>query len=269
MFFILSKTIGLLLLPSNLLIEIGFAGLVLLALRRRRTGTALMAACLILLMLVGYLPIGKALAHILEDRFPPWNPRRGPPDGIIVLGGAIDPLLSQTRGMVALDDEAERVTVIAGLARAYPKARIVYSSGNGVLFPHARPEADFAAPLLESFGVAPGRITLENRSRNTYENALFTKALVKPKPGEHWLLVTSAQHMPRAIGCFRRVGFPVEAYPVDWNTRPHLHLMLTDGLSAGLHRADEAAHEWIGLAAYWLSGRTATFFPGPTGQSSH
>ena len=79
-------------------------------------------------------------------------------------------------------------------------------------------------PLWESFGIARDRVTLETRSRNTAENAAFTKALVKPKPGERWLLVTSALHMPRAIGCFRRVGFPVEAYPVDWTTLPRLSL---------------------------------------------
>jgi uncharacterized SAM-binding protein YcdF (DUF218 family) len=263
MFFVLSKTVALLLLPSNLLMEIGLAGLVFLVLHWRCTGIGLMAASLVLLMLVGYLPVGDTLAHILENRFPPWNPKRGAPDGIIVLGGAIDPDLSQSRDSVALSGHAERITVIARLARIYPNARIVYSSGNSALFPQSRPEADFVEPLLESFGVAPSRVTLETRSRNTYENALFTKAMIKPKPGERWLLVTSAEHMPRAIGCFRHVGFPVEAYPVDWNTPPRLSFMLMEALSGGLQRMDDAAHEWIGLAAYRLSGRIDTWFPGP------
>ena len=104
---------------------------------------------------------------------------------------------------------------------------------------------------------------LETRSRNTEENAVFTKELVQPKPGERWLLVTSAQHMPRAIGCFRRAGFPVEAYPVDWHTRRALRLAPMETLSGGLGRLDNAVHEWIGLVSYWLTGRTSELLPGP------
>ncbi len=133
-------------------------------------------------------------------------------------------------------------------------------------FPKAPPEADYVLPLWESFGIARDRVTLETRSRNTAENAAFTKALVKPKPGERWLLVTSALHMPRAVGCFRRVGFPVEAYPVDWTTPPRLslgRLLPSFALSRGLRELDKAAHEWIGLLAYWVTGRTSSFLPGP------
>ena len=108
---------------------------------------------------------------------------------------------------------------MAALARSFPQARIVYSGGDASLLGNQPDEAQFALPLLESFGVARARIALERRSRNTYQNAAFSKELVKPKPGERWLLVTSAHHMPRAVGCFRRVGFDVEAYPVDWRTR--------------------------------------------------
>lgn len=108
-------------------------------------------------------------------------------------------------------------------------------------------------------------MTLETRSRNTYENAEFTKALVKPKPGERWLLVTSAQHMPRAVGCFRRVGFPVEAYPVDWNTFRRFHIGFMDTLSTGLRFTDKTVHEWLGLIFYRLTGRTSALLPGPAG----
>jgi uncharacterized SAM-binding protein YcdF (DUF218 family) len=267
MFFILSKTVALFFIPSNFLLEIGLVGLVLWLTRWKRAGAGLMALSLVLLAVSGFLPVGAALDHALESRFPPWNPARGAPDGIIVLGGAIDPALSQDRGVVALNQKAERVTVIAKLARAYPEARIVYSGGNAAVDPKVPPEADFALPILQSFGIARGRITLEPRSRNTYENALFTKALIKPKPGSHWLLVTSAEHMPRAVGCFRRVGFPVEAYPVDWHTPREIHISLVDQASEGLARLDGAAHEWIGLVAYWLTGRTSSFLPGPAAAS--
>lgn len=266
MFFVLSKTVGILLQPSNDLLLIGLVGLVLCATRFGRAGRRLMGVSLVLLTIAGSFPVGTLLSHVLENRFPPWNPAHGAPDGIIVLGGALDPALSQKRGSPQLSGQAERVTIVAKLAREYPKARIVYSGGNAALFPHAPAEADYVMPLWTSFGIPRDRVTLETRSRNTYENAVFTKALVKPKPGQHWLLVTSAQHMPRAIGCFRRVGFPVEAYPVDYHTAPHVGLgalLPRFALGGNLGMLDNAMHEWVGLFAYWVTGRTSSLLPGP------
>jgi uncharacterized SAM-binding protein YcdF (DUF218 family) len=263
MFFILSKTAALLLVPSNLMIGIGLAGVVLLFTRWRRAGTRLMAASIVLLVFVAALPIGTILEHTLETRFPPWDPKRGAPDGVIVLGGAINAVLSADYGTPQLIESGERITAIAKLARDYPNARIVYSGGNGSLLGHGEPESHFVMPLVETFGVPRKRVQIEDRSSNTYKNAEYSKALVKPKPGEHWLLVTSARHMPRAVGCFRRVGFPVEAYPVDWRTRRSLQLGLSRQFGASLSQFDKAVHEWLGLIVYWLTGRTSALFPGP------
>jgi len=118
--------------------------------------------------------------------------------------------------------------------------------------------------LLESFGVASERILLEVHSHNTAENAAFTRELVQPKAGERWLLITSAQHMPRAVGCFREVGFLIEPYPVDWQTGGWtLRSMSISTLSEGLSRTDVAVHEWLGLLIYRITGRTSELFPGP------
>jgi uncharacterized SAM-binding protein YcdF (DUF218 family) len=126
------------------------------------------------------------------------------------------------------------------------------------------PETKYALPLFESFGIPRKRIELEGKSRNTAENATFSKAMADPKPGERWLLVTSAHHMPRSVGCFRRAGFAVEPYPVDWRTRGAVDLITPFGsLAAGLARTDVAAREWAGLVAYWITGKTSEFLPGP------
>ncbi len=263
MFFVLSKTVAVLLLPSNILIGIGIVGLALLATRWSRAGARLMAASIVLLALAGFLPFGAVLLHALESRFPPWDPARGVPDGIIVLGGAVDPTLSRIYGTTQVIESAERVTVIAKLARDYPKARIVYSGGSGSLYADAERESHYVDQLLETFGVPRGRVILEDRSNNTYQNAVYTKELVKPKPGERWLVVTSGWHMPRAVGCFRRVGFPVDAYPVDWRTQPDLRLSISRRFSGGLYWLDMAMHEWMGLFAYWITGRTDSLLPGP------
>lgn len=263
MFFILSKTVAFFLLPSNFLIVIGFIGLVLTVTRFKRTGRRMALASFVLLALLGFSPLGNLLAHKLESRFPPWDPSHGAPDGIVVLGGVISPQLSRDWGETAVGSDAGRVIAIAKLARAYPNARMVYSSGDASLRGNGLPEADFLYPLLDTFGIARDRVTLESKSRNTVENALFSRDMVKPKPGERWLLVTSAQHMPRAVGTFRQAGFAVEAYPVAWHTRKRVRYYPMDVLSNGLGRLDSSTHEWIGLIAYWLTGKTGELLPGP------
>ena len=132
-----------------------------------------------------------------------------------MLGGAIDADLSADHGAVVFTRAADRVVEAAALARHYPKARIIFSGGSANLTDGPR-EADYAAAIFERLGVAKDRLIMERRSRNTMENAEFSKELAAPKNGERWLLVTSAFHMPRSIGIFRKVGFAVEPYPVDW-----------------------------------------------------
>jgi uncharacterized SAM-binding protein YcdF (DUF218 family) len=264
MFFILSKILGFLALPSNFLIAIGLVGLILLCTRFTRLASWLIVTSLVLMAIAGLSPLGNLLILPLEQRFPPWDASRGPPDGIVVLGGAIFPDISATRGVVALNEAAERITVAAELARRYPNARIVYCGGTNALIFDEGPEAPFAAHALEDLGVARERITAEEQSRNTIENAVFARLIANPKPGQRWLLVTSAYHMPRAMAVFRAAGFPVEAYPVDWRTRGRIDLVRPfASLSVGLQRTDAAMHEWIGLIAYRLSGKTASLFPAP------
>jgi len=263
MFYPVSKILGVFANPSDLVVAIGLLGLVLLATRFARAGRSLIVSCFVALVVLGLSPLGNALMVPLEQRFPAWDGERGTPDGIVVLGGAISPDVSAARNEVVLNEAAERLTVVADLARRYPRARILFSGGIGDPLSNER-EAPFAFRLLETFDIAPGRILLEDRSRNTVENAVYSKEVARPLPGERWLLVTSAYHMPRAIGVFRKVGFAVEACPVDWRTRgaPDALRPFTS-VGDGLRRVDTAVREWIGLAVYWLTGRSSELFPGP------
>ncbi|HWV41157.1 YdcF family protein [Pseudorhodoplanes sp.] len=264
MFFVLSKTIGFLASPSNLLIVVALGGVILMATRWARCGRSLVVVAVLLLAVAGLSPLGNALILPLEQRFPAWTFSDAPPTGIIVLGGAIVPKLSGERGTVELNETAERMTATAALAKRFPLARIVFVGGDASLVGRAPSEAVLARPLLESLGVAGQRIETEEVSRNTYENAVFAKELLHPKPGERWLLVTSGYHMPRAVGCFRKVGFAVEPYPVDWRTAGRQDLLKPfQAVAGGLARTDVAVREWIGLVAYWLTGRSSALFPGP------
>jgi uncharacterized SAM-binding protein YcdF (DUF218 family) len=264
MFFLLAKTLGFFALPSNLLISLGLIGLVLMATHFARAGRGFAVAALLLLAIAGLSPLGNALILPLEERFPPWDSARGAPTGIISLGGAFDTVVSSARGEVALNEAAERLTVMAELVRRYPEAHVVFSGGSGRLIYGGATEAELAARLFESFGIPKQRVILEGKSRDTDENARFTKELVLPQPGERWLIVTSAHHMPRAVGSFRGAGFPVEAFPVDYRTRGSADLLRPFAtLGDGLRRTDTAVREWAGLAAYRLTGRTTELFPAP------
>ena len=264
MFFTLSKALGFLAVPSNLLIAIGIAGLIILCTQFRRLASWLVVTSIVLIAVAGLSPLGNALILPLEQRFPQWDASRGPPDGIVVLGGAILPGISDGRGDVALGGAAERITVTAELARRYPNARILFSGGDNALLFDQGAEAPFAVHQLETLGVAHDRIKAEEQSRNTVENAVFSRLLANPKPGERWVLVTSAFHMPRAVAAFRAAGFPIEAYPVDWRTRG-VNDAVTPfaSLSEGLGQTDIAAHEWVGLLVYRLTGKSTDFFPKP------
>jgi uncharacterized SAM-binding protein YcdF (DUF218 family) len=264
MFFILSKTLGQFMVPSNFMMAAGLIGIVLLCTRFRRLASWFIVTSLVLIAFAGYSPLGRILMLSLEQRFPPWDASRGAPDGIVVLGGAIDPEISVVRNAVALNDSAERITITAELARRYPNARIVFTGGTGSLDPDAPLEAPVAVKELVALGVAHDRITADEQSRNTIENAVFSRLLANPKPGERWILVTSASHMPRAIAVFRAAGFPVEAYPVDYRTRDRGDAARPFGsFPEGLEMTDHAVHEWAGLLVYRLTGKTSELSPAP------
>jgi uncharacterized SAM-binding protein YcdF (DUF218 family) len=179
MFFVLSKLLGFFAVPSNLVVLVGISGLFLLPTRFARAGQWLAFVSLIVLAILGFSPIGNALIIPLENRFPPWDATRGAPDGIIVLGGAING--AGPGNEVELSEGAEQLTVVPELARRYPNARILFSGGSGALIGNGEVEAKLALGLLESLGVARGRIILEDHSRNTVENAVYSKAIVQPR----------------------------------------------------------------------------------------
>ena len=264
MFFALSKILWFFAEPLNVLLVLALLGALAPATRFRRAGRRLALGAIALLLAIGVLPVGALLIAPLEDRFPPPPADMAAPYGVIVLGGALDPALGEARGQPILVDGAARLTEAVVLARRFPGARLVYSGGNGSLIHDDPPEAAAAGRLLVALGVDPARLTLEDRSRNTEENARFTRDLVRPEPGQVWLLVTSAFHMPRSMGLFRKAGFDVVADPVDYRSYGGLRdFGLRADAARGLSLFDLAVHEWIGLAAYRLSGKIDALFPAP------
>jgi len=265
MFFLASKILGFLLAPVHVAIFLCVIGATLLYTRWRVWARALTTIGALALLLMGFTPLGAMLAAPLEARFRE-APRDLPaaPDGIIVLGGAANAELSAERNWPVLSEAAERLTTPIALMRKYPEARLVFSGGSAALLGPPYSETEVAKQFWNDVGLDESRVFFEGRSRNTLENAVFARELVQPKAGERWLLVTSATHMPRAMGVFRKAGFPVIAFPVDYRTRRDVwRLEFPGGALGAMTLVESAAHEWAGLIAYWLTGKTDTLFPAP------
>ena len=267
MFFYAAKILWMLLQPTSLIAEALASGLILTRTAWHRLGRRLLTGGVIAFIAIALLPLGEWMVVPLENRFPRPDLSKGPPPtGIVILGGAEDARASPARELAGLNESAERYTEAVALARRFPQMRVVFTGGTALLLLTAAGESVTAGRLLQALGVDKARLTLEGRSRDTYENAVFTRELVNPRPGERWLLVTSAWHMPRAMGCFRRAGFAVEPWPVDYRTSGRYALWLNDRPADGLREFDAAAREYVGLLMYYLRGRTDALVPGPAMQ---
>jgi uncharacterized SAM-binding protein YcdF (DUF218 family) len=258
MFFALSKIFWLLAAPSHMLgLLVLAAGILALAGRVRAARWFAVAAAL-LLVVAGILPLHVWLTRSLEDRYPrPAWPAHV--DGILMLGAGFDTAILKVRGVPPTNGGEMRVIAGFEAARRYPHAKLVFSGGSGVLGGaggEAWSEAETARYIFAQMGLDPARLILEPRSRNTYENILFTRTLVKPKPGEVWLLVTSAIHMPRALGVARKLGWPMLPWPTDYMTGPWGGHADFD-IAGNLGTVDYAVHEWIGQWAYRLAGKSS------------
>jgi len=259
----IGKVFWLIVNPANILMGLLVLGVLLLFTRWRRTGRFLAALATVLALVIAYLQPGVWLMTPLEERFA--APQRLPEKvhGIIVLGGAIDTRQTNRFGQVALNGRAERVTAFVDLAKRYPEAKLVYSGGAGIIVEEEKSEAELAKPLLLTLGVPEARLILETKSRDTYENALLTRDLVKPQPGEIWILVTSANHMPRAMGTFRRIGWNVVPYPVDYRRLGEGDEAFGRNLGRGLLLLNVSMREWLSLAHYYFAGRIDRLLPAP------
>jgi uncharacterized SAM-binding protein YcdF (DUF218 family) len=262
MFFLVSKVLGYLVLPSNFIGLLGLFAIAALLFGYRKTGHTFLVVSVLLLAVFGWSPVGPAALAALEDRFPQPS-ISGPVTGLIMLGGAVDTHITGDRNSPALNEAGERLTAPAALARLYPEARILLSGGaNHLVHDNSPTESQIARDVLLSIGVAAERIKIEELSRNTCENGSASAALFQLAPGEQWLLVTSAAHMPRAIACFRAAGVMVTPYPVDYRTRGDADFRRPVAtIAAGLAASDLAMHEWLGLLIYRVLGLTDQLFP--------
>jgi uncharacterized SAM-binding protein YcdF (DUF218 family) len=261
MYFLLSKTIGFFAIPTNVIACVALVGLAL-AILRRPAGKIISLLALVTFLIAGLSPLGNMLLTPLEQRFPGMKYPDEPLGGIIILGGSYDTQIRSYLSTITLGEDTEPMVIVASLARRYPNAKIVFSGGSDTLTPGPS-EAAVARQLFVSFGIDSNRILIEDQSRNTEENARFTLRTIDPAPQSKWILVTSAYHMPRAIGTFRQAGFNVIAFPAGWRTHGWRDFFRPEpSVTENLRRVDIATREWVGLIIYKLLGYTDLWFPG-------
>jgi uncharacterized SAM-binding protein YcdF (DUF218 family) len=255
-FFTASKLFALLATPSHLLVFLTLLAALALILGQERAGRYLAVLSAALFAVVGVLPTYIWLARPLEDRFP--RPAEWPShvDGVLVLGGGLVTEILQSRGVSATETGESRLIAATELARRYPGARILFSGGSGELGGSDMSEAEAAQHVFAQMGLDPRRLILESRSRNTFENIVFSKAIAKPQADSVWLLATDALQMPRSMQVAQKQGWRMIAWPTDYATDRARWSGFLD-VTGNLSGFDAATHEWIGLLVYRLTGRLA------------
>ena len=261
LFFFVSKIIWIIVSPDSLLLILIIFSLVLLYLDKQKQAKILLSIVSGLLILISFFPIGEWLLYPLETRFQ-TNPVL--PDkvaGIVVLSGSENTVLSPQWQQVELGDATERDLMFLTLGRKYPEAKLLFTGGSGSLLEQKDKAADIAKKLFKQLNFDVTRIIFEKESRNTYENAIYSKKIVEPVKNENWILITTGWHMPRSVGIFCKAEWPVIPYPVDHQTNKDNLFRISFNLSNNLRMLKIAIKEWLGLFAYYLSGKTTSFFP--------
>lgn len=268
MFFGLSKIFWTLAQPLNALCLLALAGFII-RLRWKQMGQAMMSISLAMIVFLGILPVGPLLMTWLERQYPTPETLPRKIDGIIVLGGAFESYLSAETSHVVANDQVDRIFCFLDLARQYPAAKLVFSGGAGDILNPLAMEGDDARAFfkLASFNRP---ILYEEKSRNTYENALYSKEMVSPQAGENWVLTTSAYHMPRSVGIFERLDWRVIPYQCDPKTDGTYNVFYRLPNAVGnFHLLNLATKEILGSIVYYLTGKTAFILPPAKVPSTH
>jgi len=248
--------------PLNFLCALGVVGF-LARFKWPVVGQRIMNISLLLIVIIGFFPIGKWMFVYLERQFPKPTAGDMPQnvDGIVVLGGAFLPAMTKTTGNITANDNIDRMFCFVKLARQYPNAKLVFSGGSGdILNPTAR-ESDDAKAFFALSGLEGRNIVYEENSKNTYENVVFTNEIMNPKPEEEWIVVTSAYHMPRTIGIFQKIGWDITPYQCDQRT-DGTYRLFTDlpNLAGNYGQINNALKEIIGSFVYYITGKSSSAF---------
>jgi len=260
MSFYFSKILWLIFNPFNVFIFNIFLTIILFYLRFKKLSKYIFLINFIFILLISFFPIGNYLIHKIEKEYHSYKSVPEHVDGILILGGATNPLIFKEYGQISLNGSAERLVESVEIIKNFKNSKVIFSGGSGII---KRPDLDHsqvAQYFYEKIGLDIDRFVFEDNSRNTYENILFSKKIANPKVNEKWILITSASHMKRAMLIAENQNWNIIPYAVDFKTLRKFKIRLNFRLLSNLNSFQEASHEWLGLIAYYLMGRTSKIF---------
>lgn len=267
LFYFMSKIAWALLSPSNLLIFLFVLGTLLIIFRRRSAALKILVPTSLAGLMITAYPVSDWLMEPLETQFSKPETLPTEIDGIIVLGGGENISVSISWNSKEVGLAGDRFIGTKELAQIYPNAPIIFTGGVGQLAMHSHLQSSLesqtmplGAQILHSLGIDSSRLIIESLSRNTYENFKNIKTLL-PKDTGRYLLVTSAFHMPRSVGIARKVNINVIAYPVDYRSTHESLRSIDFDFYGHLQALEPAWKEWIGLTAYYWTGKTSEWLP--------
>ncbi len=229
-------------------------------LKKQKIGLTVLIFNCVFLLIISILPIGKFLLYQLEKKYHNYTLMPKKVDGILILGGASNPYLSQEYERIILNNSSERLIEAIILIKKYKDAKIIFSGGLGDINYPNLDHAKVARDLFISMGVDVTKILFENKSRNTYENILFSKKVADIKDNEKWILITSAFHMNRAMLIAKKHKWKLKPYPVDFRLPKEFNFKLSFSLLSNIRTLNMSLREWVGLLAYYLMGRTSGIY---------
>ncbi len=262
MFIFLSKFLPLFVYP------IGLTSLILLInllfWRRKKLSKILVILAFFVLFIGGNRFLANTLAKSLEWRYPTFESGQ-PVDLIVVLGGSTEPKIDP-RPMTEIGGAADRILYAAKLLQDYPDAKVLLSGGDITFLDQgtSTPAQDMA-DILKLMGVDESSMLLQDRSQNTYEDALYSCEMIRASGYQHVVLVTSAMHMPRSVKLFEKQGCEITAAPTDfaitveswhrtWHPTFEEFLINFVPSYSNVSLVTKAMKEYIGLWMYGLKG---------------
>ena len=256
MSFYLSKILWLIINPFNIFLFFIFFGFFANFFLRDIIFKITLFFVILTFIIIAVIPTGNYMFYQLEKKFHLKTILPEQIDGILILSGATNPLLTKEFDQINLNGSVERLTESIQLHKKYPAATIIYSGGSGSLKYPDLTHSYVAKKFFIQQQVNLDKIIFESKSRNTFENIFYSKEISSPQPNENWILVTTAFHMTRALNVAEKLNWEFIPYAVDFYIPKKFSWKPSLNFIGNIYSMHSASHEWVGLVAYYLMGRT-------------
>ena len=260
MSFFLSKFLWIFFNPFSLILFIFFIGCIFLFFKKYKIANFLLFSNLFFLLFISIFPIGNYAIFILEKQY--HNKTNYPQSvhGMLILSGATNPYLSREHNSIELNGSSERLTESVSLINKHKKAKIIFSGGSGYLNNPSLDHSEVAKKFFKKMNIDIGRVIFENKSRNTYENIIFSKQITEINKNHNWIIITSASHMKRAMLVSKKQNWNFYPYAVDFKQPKSISFYPSFNFFGNFQSFQHASHEWLGLVSYYLMGRIERIF---------